>query len=353
MLTSSITSSTEVRFLLDISLFVEDLLDADRIKEKAPKSSISLEVPGALVQMIQQMAQTRRTETQERPLLVKFIYAYLKKLYQSKSKQDGKSAASKTFESSHSREEVDGLWKKAERSAWTIIKEYAPLIEDALHLIDEASPQAHPSEKNSASAKQPIGQYNAFNPITEDALSELQRSYKVELALEGDPVFDLYFLQVYHGQRFGLAASPAVPRETIARSTSTFEVIRQSLKYTSNIIGQKDRQFVEGMEPQIRPARDHLERFIRDYLKEEWVPAALAGTLELMIGLIPVTAPFPVPVLISVTGGLLIGAIWQSPRTHTDAARLGGVGSHHRFDPRLYRDSVTVPIRSIPYQHLH
>jgi hypothetical protein len=34
-----LTSSTEVRFLLDISLFVEDLLDADRIKEKAPKSS--------------------------------------------------------------------------------------------------------------------------------------------------------------------------------------------------------------------------------------------------------------------------------------------------------------------------
>ena len=186
-----------------------------------------------------------------------------------------------------------------------------------------------------------------------DALSELRRSYKVELALEVNPIFDLYFLQVYHGQRFGPAASPAVPRETIAQSTSTFEVIRQSLKYTSNIMGQNERQFVEGMEPQIRPARDHLEWFIRDYLKEEWVPAALAGTLELVIGLIPVTAPFPVPVLISVTGGLLIGAILQPPGLTRMQRVSGGFGSHHWFDPRLYRDSVTVPIRSIPYQHLH
>jgi LysM repeat protein len=307
-----LTSPTEVRFLLDISLFMEDLLDAGRIKEKAPQSNGSLEVPGAVVQMIQQMVQTTRSETKERSLLVKFIYAYLKKLDHGGSKRDSKRTASELFESRDSGQETDRLWNKAERSAWTIIREYAPLIEGALHPTDESSPHVYPSERNSTSAKQPIGQYSAFSPITEDELRELRRSYRAELDLEPNPVFDLYFRQVYHGLRFGVAASPAVPREIIARSRSTFEVIRHRLEYTSNVIGQTERQFVEGMEPWIGAAREHLKWFIFTYLKEEWVQAALSGGLDLVIELIPVEAPFPVPVLIPVIGGLLIGAILKA-----------------------------------------
>ena len=209
--------------LMDVSLFTGDFLDPARLQFRAETSGFHLEVPGALVTMIQQ-AQAGDT------LLTDVLYAYLRITYrelqrrrspeQRESFQSGISDWAKRVERSLSGEESKALRDKAVLAAEQLCKVYAPLIEGAT-----LSPSRSFSESGREAAGKPvpvIGRYEAIAIDSQELLPVLRRHYQDVLGMHrADPLLDLYFLQVYHAELIGLAASPDQPRQLISRGTVT------------------------------------------------------------------------------------------------------------------------------------
>lgn len=306
--------SEQHHILLDMSLFTFDLLGPDRIAAQASTTPFSLEVPGAFVTMIQ-YARVGNL------LLRDFLYAYLLGIRQEKERSEALGDRIRVLEDV--RAEKERLKKEATLAAKRIVEEYAPLIEGALE-----PPPEHPSEefpiledrpgdetswsrsnlqRGSSGPGYPIRRYEAIDLPTLERLAELRQAYVKELNLPTHPLLDLYFLQVYHSQRIGLAASPSIPRQLISLGRSTYQILSSIIPLP--IRRPRGREFWR----RVQNADASLEEFLLTYVKDEWRTAAVNQMLGLAISFVYSGHAELVPALVAFGGELVMGAIIKAP----------------------------------------
>ncbi len=271
------------KILLDVSLFTQDFLDPRKVEEEAPRSPFSLEIPGALLAMIQ----AAQAENPDR--LYEFLYAYLLKMHQDKK-------PIKLLGSSITDEEKDRLRTEAKQAVDRIINDYAPLIEGAvvrpserwLYSEGRTTHEEGFSESGEESEplvpRYPIQTYDALIPVKSETLIKLQRAYAEELGLPANQLYDMYFLQVYHGLRYGLAASPEIQRPIASSGNSTNRIVS---RFMSSAAGRPSRRQASAEPgPQTQSKRETLWELLLTYFKAEWLGAITSGAVELTLSYI-------------------------------------------------------------------
>jgi LysM repeat protein len=107
-------------------------------------------------------------------------------------------------------------------------------------------------------------------------------AYLRELNISSHPLFDLYFLQIYHAQTVGFGNLASVRRELVSVGVSTYESIRRwrgsltrryqsSFDFPSQQPNNTDAQFVLS-------SRNFLRQFVVNYFRQRWVPIITAAT---------------------------------------------------------------------------
>lgn len=245
-------------YLIDISLFIFDVLDPKKIEEHLKLGNRTLEVPGALVTMIW-------SARMGNPLLYNFIYAHILGM-----KKKG------FFEKSQS--VLIHKWAQADEEA---LKTLCSSVHDRLlsyytSMIDGAY--------RGTSLELPI--FRRYEPASglgsEKELYILRGSYEAELGIEPHPLYDLYFLQVRHAQETGIAASPLLQRAFVF-------IGQQTVATLSRWIGQTDPQYVN------QPARErylrHMAWFCQEFLIDEVRDQAIEGVLGIGVSYALVGVP--------------------------------------------------------------
>lgn len=274
------------RVMLDVSLFALDLLDPRRISEGA-SSEFFLEVPGAFVAMIWA---ARDGES----VLSDLIYAYLLKIRRDDLHIESPDQRIQTLVSATG----EKLRAIAEGTAQRFIREYASLIEGVVE-------EPYESEVDSFSNRLlPIRRYDAVIPVTQGTLEKLRKVYFRELGLPPHPLYDLYFLQMYHAQTEGIAASPLTPRQIIAVCGHTFSILKGLLLLTVDRLPPplSDAEFKR----RTQKFRDILRQFIHTRIKPEWVEAALNLAVNMTISVRLDGDPAPVMALVGLASELLL-----------------------------------------------
>jgi len=272
--------------MLDVSLFALDLLDPLRISEGA-SSEFFLEVPGAFVAMIWA---ARDGES----VLSDFIYAYLLKIRRDELHIESPDQRIQTLVRATGEE----LRAAAEGTAQRFIREYATLIEGAVE-------EPYESEIDSFSSRlPPIRRYDAVIPATQGTQEKLRKVYFRELGLPPHPLYDLYFLQMYHAQTEGIAASPLTPRQIIAVCGHTFNILKGLLLLTIDTLPPPP----SGAEIKRRTQkfRDSLRQFIHIHIRREWVEAALNLAVNMTLSVALGGGPAPVMALVGLASELLL-----------------------------------------------
>lgn len=311
------------RILLDISLFTDTYLDEYALGEHA--SEVVLEVPAALATMIQ-----LARKDPERSLLAELLYGYLQAHARATvpAADEAQSNAAPKIDASQTHE---ALRKRARDLARTVVNVYAPLIQGLEETATAARSESLPSgpAQTAGITARPIGQYTAFNPVAEQVKGALQRAYEEELSLAAEPLFDQYFLQIYHSERFGVAASPAVPRWVVSIGTSTFEIICRAFSYSVRVSRRQAIQLSHDLEPITQPVVAFLNWFADTYPRRQWKEAVLTGALDLAVGLIPVSVSPLAPILITSSGDLRIATAHQTNWTPADTKLwvIAGIGA--------------------------
>jgi LysM repeat protein len=296
------------KVLLDISLFALNLLDPDKTREEAATGTFSVEVPGALVTMIQ------KAKVGDPELLLEFLYAYLLKRAQYKKHIKFLSGTKKVKQE---------LKEEAKRAVERIIREYAPLIEGAVEQSSELSAQESPSAEDESTGESshpesserpetpipryPIRSYKALTPVKPEVLTKLRHAYIEVLNLPANELFDIYFLQVFHSLRYGVSASPEVQRQLVAVGRLPFEVLS---RFICSTIGGSSRHLPdEELEGPAQNFRDFLFEFAPRFLRDELLGAVSEGLYDLTISFILTASPEVVPVLVVVSSTLFIRMI--------------------------------------------
>jgi LysM repeat protein len=314
--------SEQPKVILDVSLFAFHVLDSDKIGEDAASGPLYLEVPDALVRMIQ------KALAGDDELLNEFVYAYL--LATKKEKQQAKSRFRRIIRMD--KQELRTEAKKAVKEMTTV---FAPLIEGVREESPELSTQGPPtaadrstsessqSESNpesgerpeASAARYPIQKYKASIPVQPEALAKLRQIYTKLLSLPENELYDMYFLQVYHALRYGVAASPQIQRWLVALGTRTVNCLYPLM-------------CPEGLRPsgsppegqvadQLQTARDILETLERTYtgdlILEELRATLFSGMVDLTISFFWSGGIELAPVLIAATTMLMISIICHVP----------------------------------------
>ena len=173
-------------YLLDVSLFLFDFLSPTKLIINSTGEDAILEVPSALVTMIW-------SSLSGSTILQDLIYAYLVGL-----RNNG------TF----SRNADQGISKYATATDQELRSLGQTVYDNMLtiysQLIDGARRQ-EPQESHYF----PIKRYEPIlSEQTQDDLIRMRNAYMREFGIPSHPLYDLYFLQTYHAQSIGIAASP-------------------------------------------------------------------------------------------------------------------------------------------------
>lgn len=268
--------------MLDLSLFILDLLDARIIQERAEIRDHILEVPSALVQML-------RDSRVGSPILFLFVYSLLVKVInQYKEKQVTDQRITRLVDSPDYT--VRG---EASRITQRLFDEFSSLID-----LESKTTSLDDIEK-------PIRRYDAIGSFSRDDQRRLQEIYTRELNLPEHPLYDQYFSQIYHAQAVGLVTESSLRRRTVSLGDETFEIISRwkgetELDERSNVV---------------QASREFLRWFISTYIKNEWRDIAFDASLELSVaGVLAGTVSGTLGVsLVTLAGGTLIKAIVEAP----------------------------------------
>lgn len=250
--------------LLDISLFILDVLSPENILSRYRDDDILLEVPSAFVTMLQD-AQSGNS------LLGEFIDAHLLAIRNNPIHQRSASSEIQRIILA-SQEELISIRNDI---TGTIIRDFAPLINGAVRSSRQNNTNALPQ-------RFPIQRYEPLIPLSTTELSSLRLAYIEELNLSPHPLIDLYFLQVYHAQTVGNVESIVQRRESISIGRSTHKSIKEwrggKLRRFENTTGfarpqteNDDRRFVQ-------QSRNLLRQFVNNYFRTRWVQIATATT---------------------------------------------------------------------------
>lgn len=257
--------------LLDISLFILDVLSPENILSRYRDDDILLEVPSAFVTMLQD-AQSGNS------LLGEFIDAHLLAIRNNPIHQRSASSEIQRIILA-SKEELISIRNTI---TGTIIRDFAPIINGAVRSSGQ-------SNSNLLSQRFPIQRYEPLIPLSTTELSGLRLAYIEELNLSPNPLIDLYFLQVYHAQTVGNVESIVQRRELVSIGRSTHKSIKEwkggslrRFENTTDFVRQQnnneDRRFVQ-------QSRDLLRQFVNNYFKPRWRQIATAAT-SIMVDLV-------------------------------------------------------------------
>lgn len=243
------------KILLDISLFVLDMLSPEKIKENYGNrdDGIVLEVPSAFITMIAD-AQVGNL------LLRRFIGANLEVLKNNPIHISSNDPKIKKLVNS-TPQEIEEIKEFVHK---TILSDFLPLIKD-VSKIDEIN-------KSLVSSDYPIKIYEPLIPISSSELQALRRAYWQELHLDSHPLFDLYFLQISHAQTIGYPEEVNLRRQLLSVGRATFKTIdvwRQLLFGDS----QESKEHVIGSRPltsEDRSLREFLRLLVERYFREDW-----------------------------------------------------------------------------------
>lgn len=242
--------------LLDISLFVLDMLSPERIKDKYSRKDdgVILEVPSAFITMI--------IDAQAGNLLLKeFIDVHLSSIKNNPLHTSSKDSKIQAIVNS-TNETFENLKDKAYQ---TILSEFAPLIKD-ISKVDQIEKESNKTELEDY----PIKVYEPIEPVSQDELRSLRASYLQELKLIPHPLYDLYFLQIFHAQTSGFLKK----REFLSAGRATHKTIKlwkESLfkKVTENhITPEVARNKVDNKDED--NSLDFLRYLITNYFRKDW-----------------------------------------------------------------------------------
>lgn len=205
--------------LLDLSLFILDLLSPQKIKESVITDSLILEVPGALVSMLwSAKADTDSNSNEGKSILLDFIYAHLIGIKNNPSNQKSQEQIIRDVVAADQLK----LHSLASVAYERLFSEFADLIEGATR---EKSHNSESENKNFSNYL--IRRYEPSVSLGVAEEYELQKAYRNNFGLKSHPLYDLYFMQIYHAQTIGLAASPVLKRELFALGNKTFQAIQE------------------------------------------------------------------------------------------------------------------------------
>lgn len=243
------------RVLLDISLFVLDMLSPEKISEKYKQGDeeFTLEIPSAFLTMIAD-AQAGNS------LLLQFIRANLVALKNNPVHQQSLDPRIKRLV--NATEEILNEITNTVQS--TILRDFVPLIVDVSKVEQVAKP----------TSEYPIKIYEPLVPVSQEELRNLRLAYFQELHLTSHPLFDLYFLQIYHAQAILFSErSSEQQRRLLSVGLSTYKTIRV-WKYgvfgkfdgygeVGSKLGTKDKQIRDR-------SLNLLSRLVFNYFRKEW-----------------------------------------------------------------------------------
>ena len=242
-------STPQQAIILDLSLFIIDLLDKNKIQQNVTIRGDLLEVPSALVEML-------RDSRVGSPVLFLFVYSLLVKTitkYREKRINDPRIAYL-----------INSPDQVVRGEAWKITKR---LYDEFASLIDIA-PNNTLSEnlgkKENAYTREnpiyPIRRYDSIGSFSREEQKHLQEIYTSELGLPEHPLYDQYFSQIYHAQTVGGIGESHLLRKSISLDEETFNVVA---KWKGGI------KHLEEESQEVKDSRNILEWFISTYIKDE------------------------------------------------------------------------------------
>jgi LysM repeat protein len=243
------------RVLLDISLFVLDMLSPEKIRDKYRQGDeeFILEIPSAFLTMIAD-AQAGNS------LLRQFIKVNLIALKNNPIHQQSSEPRIKRLVNADE-ETLDEITDTVQE---TILRDFVPLIIDISKVEQVANP----------APDYPIKIYEPLVPVSQEELRNLRFAYLQELHLNSHPLFDLYFLQIYHAQAVLFSEKTSEHQyRLLSVGLSTYKTIRV-WKY--GIFGKFDEygeiRSDHGIkDKQIRDTSINLLlRFVSSYFRKEW-----------------------------------------------------------------------------------
>ena len=254
--------------LLDLSMFILDLLSAEKLSDNFKSDEVVFEVPSALVTMIwAAKADEDSGGNSGRKLLEDFIDAHLRGIQN--SPEHKKSSDPRTAQVLNS---IQANFNSYLTLAYQrIVDDFAPLIQGGSKPLSR--------ENTETQRDYPIRQYEPVLAITELEQTALRNSYKFEMGLDGHPLYDLYFLQVHHAQSVGIAASPVLRRKLLAIGRITHNAIKE---WKRNILEEWNEQEYEQEDELL------VKGIVENYVKQNWKPMLLGFGLDLTLSyLIP------------------------------------------------------------------
>ncbi len=263
--------------ILDLSLFILDILDAGKIKKKYNTTGHILEVPGALILMM-------RDAESGSPVLFLFIYSLLRKLSQKYTKRF---ATGQAITDQRLRQLVNAQEHQLTELALTASKrlfaEFLPLIEKTDINIKTASDFSLEQEKVSRTFEYPIRRHDQIAGLSPSEQVRLQEIYTRELNLPRHNLFDLYFAQVYHAQKIGFTGIRYLRERTVSLGEETFNIIYKWKWDAVPPYLYKDNH--EDLVI-INESREFIAHFTKTYVRENRDNIIFSAKYELPIALI-------------------------------------------------------------------
>ena len=144
--------------------------------------------------------------------------------------------------------------------------DFAPLVKD----ISKTDQITKPSEGLSSDSY-PIQVYEPLVPVSQKDLETLRLAYWQELKLLPHPIFDLYFLQIYHAQATVLGKR----RELLSVGLATYKTIKiWQHRLFGHVVNEYDNELriKNGVkETQIEDSSKELLRLlVTNYFRKEW-----------------------------------------------------------------------------------
>ncbi len=249
-------------YMLDVSMLILNLLDIERIAQQ-PASVTHLAVPSALVTMIW-------AARDGSPVLYDFIHAYLVALQRNEAHHSSSDERIRQFVDV----DDDKLREIAGQVVAKVTRTWAPLMQGATRSTDGYSNTPYgPHGTATSRGNRPIQRYELVRSVTPKQLATLRRAYARKLKLPVHPLYDAYFLQVYHAENVGRTAT-SDPCHLIALGRSTHEVI-------TGWISKSRLPTATSFESD--PYTNDLGEFVRAYVRPEWWSTTFGLGLDLTL----------------------------------------------------------------------
>lgn len=245
--------------MLDLSVFILDLLDTEKIKKKALAPNYILEVPSALALMIHDAKSGS-------PILFLFIHALLKRL---KRDYIGKPIQDQRIINLIQTSDLQ-IRNNALTATKVFVESFAPLIHQQ-HITDNEI-------VGNESRIYFIKRYDTVDKFSYDEQQKLQQAYTSVLGLPINHLYDLYFVQLAHAQAVGRNQTANVRRKTISLGSGTFDVL-SSWKKKKPLDEEQNASFID-------TSRKVLGWFIQTFFKDNWQQIALDLSYDLPLAII-------------------------------------------------------------------